>query len=70
MSRILSLALTPLFIALFAGCGEAPPPDPKNAQSCQPDFFWNGKECEKRRTILLDQTKDPAPPAPAPTSSS
>ena len=69
MSRTLSLAFIPLFVALFAGCGDSPPPEPKSAQSCQPGFFWNGKECEKQRTILLDQSKAPPPP-PAPTSSS
>lgn len=70
MARIFVLAVAPLFIALLSGCStSAPPPQTADgaAQSCPEGFFWNGKECEKQRTIVLEQGKpNPEPPPPPP----
>ena len=71
MHRTLPLTqISLLFAALLAGCGEAPKPDAKSGepQTCPAGYFWNGKECEKQRTIILEEGKpgDPPPPPPPP----
>jgi len=71
MPRPLAITLVSSFVALLGGCAGSAPPDSKAAaQECQAGYFWNGKECEKQRTIVLDQTK-PQPtstPTAAPTA--
>lgn len=69
MPRPLAFAFAPILFALVAGCSETPAANAPNsaAQTCPDGYFWNGKECEKQRTIILDQAKqDPPPPPPPP----
>ena len=73
MPRIFALAMTPLFIALLSGCSASTSAAPTTPEAtggatptCPEGFFWNGTECEKKRTIILEQGKPEPPPPPPP----
>ena len=67
----LPLTATLFLSVLLSGCaGSTPPPDAAS-HTCPDGFFWNGTECEKRRSIVIEQgqpkptstaTSEPAPP--------
>jgi hypothetical protein len=75
MPRSFPLVVTLLFAALLSGCGASPATPEAATPACPEGFFWNGTECEKRRSIVIEEgspkptgspSTDPAPPPPPP----
>jgi hypothetical protein len=69
------VAITLLFTALLSGCGAGTPGGGAAAPSCPEGYFWNGTECEPKRSIVIEEgapkptstSTSPTPP-PAPTN--
>lgn len=75
MLRSFPLVVTLLFAALLSGCASSTPTPETATPSCPEGFFWNGTECEKRRSIVIEEgapkptsapPTDSAPPPPPP----
>jgi hypothetical protein len=66
MPRTFAFALIPLFTALLSGCGASTNASQTAPETCQEGYFWNGTECEKRRSIVIEEGR----PSPTGTPSS